>query len=95
MADTHVLNLDEAPEDPIERIIWLDGVQEAINAELECALDEAYFNARMQERFESAVAVGKASLKKALAHTRHHNSRTGSSVRWRDGLDPTSSAYSG
>jgi len=88
-----ILNLSTMPNDPVERVIWLDGVAEAVRRELYEAYSEAYFNARLQRRFETALELGKTSRKRALAMTRHHNERTGRSVRWQDRLDPTSTAF--
>lgn len=90
-----LLNMDDAPADAIERIMWLDGVMEQARLELDEALALAYFEARLQRRFPEALSVGKTSKKRALALTRAHNERTGRSVRWNDGLDATSTAYSG
>jgi 3-methyladenine DNA glycosylase Mpg len=88
-----LLNLDEAPKDPIERLMYLSGVKEQVNRELEDELAEAYFQARLQRRFEAALAAGPYKLKRALALTRHENQKRGRSIRWNDGLDSTSSAY--
>lgn len=93
MSQVPILNLSSAPKDPIERIIWLDGVADAVRRELYEAYSEAYFNARLQRRFDTALEVGKTSRKRALAMTRRHNERTGRSVRWADRLDPTSTAF--
>lgn len=93
MPMTPLLNLDTAPKDPIERLMYLSGVKERVNQELEIALSEAYFQARLQHRFEAALAAGPYALKRALALTRHENQRRGRSVRWGDGLDATSTAY--
>lgn len=92
---TPLLNLNSAPRDAIERVIYLDGVMEQVSAELDAAYREAYFEARMQRRFEDALRVGRASKKRALAWTRQKNEETGRSVRWNDGADPSSTAYSG
>jgi hypothetical protein len=88
-----LLRLDDAPKDPIERLMYLSGVKEQVALELEEALAEAYFQARLQHRFEAALAAGPYALKRALALTRHENQRRGRTVRWGDGLDATSSAY--
>jgi hypothetical protein len=90
-----LLNLSNAPTDPVERIIWLDGVNEQVRAELEEEYAAAYFAARLQRRLDTAIKVGRASRKRALAWTRRQNERTGRSVRWNDGADPTSTAYTG
>jgi len=88
-----LLNLEAAPTDPIERIIWLSGVRAAVDRELDEAFGSAYFEARLQRRFETAVKAGPFAMKRALAFTRRENQRRGRTVRWGDGLDATSSAY--
>lgn len=90
-----ILNLDEAPKDPIERVLWLSGVNEQVRKELDDAFAEAYFEARLQRRLDSALAAGPYAKKRVLAYTRHENQRRGRTVRWGDGLDSTSTAYSG
>lgn len=90
-----ILRLDNAPSDAIERIIYLDSVMDVVATELEDAYAAAYFEARIQRRFSDALRVGTLSKKRALALTRKQNERTGRSVRWGDGLDASSTAYSG
>jgi hypothetical protein len=90
-----ILNTDTMPQDPIEQIIWLDGVKEAVERELDSLYENAYFTARLTSRFSVALQVGRASKKRALAWTRRANERRGRSVRWNDGADPTSTAYRG
>ncbi len=94
MTDLVKLSLGAAPNDPVERIAWLDGVLEVFENEISSHYEKAYFEARMQGRFDAAVGVGRTSRKQALAMTRRVNNRMGQSVRWGDGLDRTSSAYS-
>ena len=91
----NILNLDEAPKDPIEKIMWLSGVREQAARELDAAFAEAYFEARLQRRLETAIAAGPYAKKRVLAYTRHENQRRGRAVRWGDGLDPTSTTYRG
>lgn len=90
-----ILNLDAAPSDPIERVMWLSGVKEQALAELDLAFGAAYFDARIQQRLDTAVHAGPHSKKRVLAYTRAENERRGRSVRWGDGADPTSTAYDG
>lgn len=94
MADS-ILNLSNRPSDPVEAVVWLDGVLEAVQRDLDAAYEEAYFQARLQGRFEAAVEVGRTSRKRALAFTRRRNEATGRQIRWGDGADPASSAYAG
>lgn len=90
-----LLNLDDMPTDPIERIMWLTGVKEQSAAELDAQFAEAYFEARLQHRLDTAIAAGPYARKRVLAYTRHENQKRGRSIRWGDGADPTSTAYSG
>lgn len=83
------------PEDPVERIFWLDGVEAHVQSQLEVAYADAYAAARLEGRFESALRVGKMGRTKALRLTRKWNESRGRSVRWADGFDPTSTAYTG
>jgi hypothetical protein len=88
-----LLNLDAAPDDPIERIMWLSGVLNRAETELDEQLAKAYYEARLQRRLEPAISAGPYNRKKVLALTRRENERRGRSVRWNDGADPTSTAY--
>jgi len=90
---TSLLNFDDAPKDPIERLVWLSGVHLQVARELDTAYAEAYFEARLQGRFDAAVAAGPYARKRALAYTRHENERRGRLIRWNDKADPTSTAY--
>lgn len=90
-----ILNLDEAPHDPIERLLWLGGVREAAERELDEAYQRAYYEARLSGRFAAALSLGLHSRKAALRFTRRENNANRRIVRWGDGQDPTSSAYSG
>lgn len=90
-----ILNLDDAPTDPVERLLWLSGVKEQVQRELDEEFARTYYEARIQKVFIPALSVGLHSRKKALAYARKENERRGRTVRWNDGLDPTSTAYSG
>jgi hypothetical protein len=90
-----ILNLEEMPEQPIERLLWLSGVMEAVKAELDVEFAEAYYEARLEGTFDTATGLGLHSKKRALAFTRGENERRGRAVRWGDGVDPTSTAFTG
>ena len=90
-----LLNLDDAPRDPIERIMWLSGVMAQAKQELDAELGAAYFEARLQRRLDDAVSAGPYARKTVLALTRRENEKRGRTVRWADGADPTSTAYRG
>ena len=85
-----ILNLEAMPHDPLEQLLWLKGVKAAVARELDEAYAEAYFNARLQGRFDAALGFGIHGKKKALALTRAANTRKDRQVRWGDGIDPTS-----
>jgi len=88
-----ILNLNEAPSDPIERLLWLSGVKEAVTSELETEFAKTYYNARLQGRLQSAILAGPYAKKRVLAFTRQENQKRGRTVRWGDRMDPTSTAY--
>lgn len=82
---SNILNLDQAPETPVERIAWLGGVLRAVRAELETEFQEAYFQARIQGMFDHAIALRLHSRKRALAWTRRANEERGRIIKWGDG----------
>lgn len=88
-----LLNFDDAPSDPIPRLVWLAGVREQVGKELDEQYRSAYFRARQQKQFEAALGLKVHSKKVALAFTRAENRRLGTRVRWQDGLDSTSTSY--
>ena len=88
-----LLNLADLPSDPIEQIMWLTGVQDQVTKELDTAYRNAYFEARLQHRLESAISAGPHARKKVLAYTRQENEKRGRTVRWGDKADPTSTAF--
>lgn len=64
-----------------------------VRDELEVEYTDAYFEARLQGRFEDALRVGRTSRTEALRMTRRKNEQSGRSIRWNDNLDPTSGSY--
>lgn len=82
-----ILNLADCPEEPIRRIIWLDGLAAATRTETEQALQEAYFEARTQGLLHRALELRLHSRKRIMAWTRHENEARGRIIRrWNDGL---------
>lgn len=80
-----ILNLDDMPTDPVERIGWLGGVMDAAREELEAAFTEAYFEARLQGQLGAAISLRQHSRKRILAFTRKANEAKGRIVkRWPD-----------
>lgn len=88
-----LLNLSEAPKDPVRRAAWLSGVMKQARTEMENALAATYYEARLQGIFPQAVEAGPYARNRALALTRRVNRERGRMVRWNDGLDATSTAY--
>lgn len=84
---TNYLDLSSAPENPIERLAWLSGIDQAVKREINLAWQEAYFDARFQGMFQQALDLKLHARKRALAWTRHENEAKGRPVsRWGDGL---------
>lgn len=80
-----LLDLREAPDDPIERLIWLGGAMEQARLELDDAFAEAYFWCRFTGRLNAALALGLHSRKRVMAYTRSMNNARGRQIRWNDG----------
>lgn len=90
-----ILNLEDLPSDPLERLIWLGGVKDAVASELDDAYAEAYAEARLRGLFDTALQFGPYGKKRALALTRRWNNTQARMIRWGDHIDRTSSAYDG
>lgn len=80
-----ILDLSGAPDDPIERLIWLGGVLEQVQAELDPEWREAYFWARFTGRLDDALRLSLHSRKRVMAYTRAENEHRGRMIRWGDG----------
>lgn len=79
-----ILRFDNAPDDPIERLLWLSGVREQVEREMEGEWREAYFNARLTGRLDDALALRLHSFKRIMAWTRAGNELRGRMIRWGD-----------
>lgn len=81
------LDLSSAPTDPIERLVWLSGIDQALRKEVNAAWQETYFESRLQGTFPQALDLKLHPRKRALAWTRHENEARGRAIsRWPDGL---------
>lgn len=80
----HILDVSDAPEDPIERLVWLGGVAEQVEREMKAHWEETYFWARFSGRLDAALKLGLHSHKKVMAYTRAANENRGRLVRWGD-----------
>lgn len=81
-----LLRLNSAPDDPIERLVWLGGVKEEVERELDDLFADAYFWARLNGTMHTALDLRLHSRKKAFAYTRKGNEMRGRTVKWNDGL---------
>lgn len=79
-----LLNLDGAPEDPLQRLIYLGGVLDRVRSELDQEWQKAYYDARIQGMFDRALDLRLHSRKRAIAWTRHENNARGRAIRWGD-----------
>lgn len=84
MSTRAILDLSEAPADPIERLMWLGGVLEQVNKELDPQWQDAYFHARLESRLDAALDLDLHSPKRIMAWTRAGNEARGRMVRWGD-----------
>lgn len=82
---TPILNLEGAPDDPIERLVWLNGVLTQVRTELDEQWTQAYFWARFTGRLDAALALHFHSRKRVMAYTRAGNEHAGRMIRWGDG----------
>jgi len=78
------IDFSAAPSDAIERLVWLSGCKERFDKEVEAMWRQAYYEARLTGRFDSALALGYHSNKRALAFTRSENERRGRLTHWGD-----------
>jgi len=79
-----ILNLDDAPTDALQRLVWLNGVLEQVYRELDPAWQTAYFDARFTGRLDQAEQLGFHSHKRIMAYTRAENEKRGRQIRWGD-----------
>ena len=80
-----ILNVKDAPQDALERLIWLGGVLEQVHRELDPLWQRAYFEARFTGRLDEAEDLRFHSHKRIMAFTRAENERCGRQIRWGDG----------
>jgi hypothetical protein len=82
----NLIDFSSAPDTPIERLVWMGGLRQAVLAEIEAEFQRTYFEARLQGMMESALDLKLHPKKKAVAWTRHENEARGRVVaRWGDG----------
>lgn len=87
------LTLDGAPDNAVERLSWLFAKEVELLQHLHGLYSRAYFDARLAGELDEALELHLHPKKKVLAMTRRENWQRGSSVRWNDGVDRTSTAY--
>lgn len=79
-----LIDFSAAPTDPIERLVWLSGVKQEVQKELDQEYRLAYFWCRFTGRFEEALRLRLHGRKRALAFTRAENENRGRMIRWAD-----------
>jgi hypothetical protein len=77
------MDFSDAPDDPLERIVWLDELRKDFLDTIDTHLQPAYFECRQQNRLDAAVAMGPHGKKVALAMTRRENEKRGRQIRWK------------
>lgn len=90
-----ILDLRRAPTDPYERMVWLTGVEAAVARELEAERQRLAYEIRLSGGMETLLSLGLYPRTRILRWTRAENRRRGGNLRWGDGLDAKSSAYTG
>lgn len=88
-----ILNLGDMPDDPAQKLLWLSGVKQAVQTELDEEFASVYAQLRREGRLAWAIGVGLHGKKRILALTRQWNRSQASMYRWNDGLDRTSTVY--
>lgn len=68
----------------MRRLMWLSGVREAVQAELDEQYRQVYFDLRLEQRLDEAIDFGQHSYKRIMHFTRQQNEATGRQVRWGD-----------
>lgn len=81
-----IIDFSFAPQDPIERLVWLSGAQEAFDTQVNAMWQAAYFEVRQTGRLQTAFDLAYHSHKRILAMTRAENERRGRQWKWNDGL---------
>lgn len=81
-----ILNLDAAPTEPLERLLWLSGVRSQVEAEMTAEWQRVYFQLRLEGRLTEAEALHLHSHKRIMAFTRAENESRGRMIRWGDRL---------
>lgn len=80
----YILDLSEAPEEPLRRLIYLSGVKHKVKQELDAEYQRIYFALRMEGRLDDGIDFNEHSNKAIVAFTRKENEARGRQVRWGD-----------
>lgn len=81
---THILDLSEAPDEPLRRLLYLSGVKEKVQEELDAEYRRIYFDMRLEGRLDDALDLAEHSHKQIMRFTRNENEARGRQVRWGD-----------
>jgi hypothetical protein len=79
------IDFSTAPTDPIQRLAWMGGLNQALRTEVEAEFQRTYFEARIQGTLGPAIDLKLHSKKRVVAMTRHENEARGRAVsNWGD-----------
>jgi len=81
-------------ETPVSELAELAAERRRVLADIDARMVPHLVQARLERCFPEAVKASGLSATAALRLTREYNERAGRSIRWSDGLDPTSTAHS-
>lgn len=79
-----ILDLSRAPEESLHRLLYLSGVKNQVEAELDEEYQKIYFDLRLSGRLDDAIDLGEHSLRRIMAYTRAENEARGRLIRWGD-----------
>jgi hypothetical protein len=80
----NILDLSAAPEDPMERLLWLSGARKRAVQEIDGEFQRLYFQMRLEGRLDDAEKLNLHSHKRIMAWTRAENESRGRMIRWGD-----------
>jgi hypothetical protein len=82
-----ILDLSNAPDDNLERMIWLSGVEKKVSSELQAERERLVFEIRLQEQLPALLEMALYPPTTLLRWCRAENERRGRPIRWGDRLD--------
>lgn len=68
----------------MSRLLYLSGVKEQVERELDAEYRRIYFDLRLEGALDKAIDLAQHSYKRIMAYTRAENEARGRLVRWGD-----------